>query len=473
MADRALEREDVQGLAVRGFGKLPFARYLLGEIADPHRARAWLRSLAAQVNTGASREACEALNVAFTPSGLAKLGLGAETLGLFSMEFLDGMTAEHRRRVLGDTDDSAPEGWSWGAPGGAPLDILLLVYAQSPAALDNALEVRDLALEGGGIRLVRSLETAELDDREHFGFRDGVSQPSFEGLGPAPAAGDVRAGELLLGHRNEYKRFTPRPLVPGSADPQRILSPDAEGSEKRDLGRNGTYLVFRQLTQDVHSFWSFCEQATRRSDGTIDEPARVRLAAKLVGRWPGGAPLTLAPESDDPELSQANDFGYFHSDRDGLRCPIGAHIRRANPRDSLDPDPGSRRSVEVNKRHRLLRRGRKYGALLPRPDLLSAGVEEIWRDEDRGLHFIALAANISRQFEFVQHTWINDPRFGGLADQPDPLMSPAPPGGRTFTVQATPVRRRYSGLPRFVEVRGGAYFFLPSVRALRYLATLS
>lgn len=466
MADDGLEREDVQGLVLRGYGQLRAARYLLGEIVDAGKARSWLGRL--EVATGASAKGAVALNVAFTAPGLEKLRLSPSTLGQFSHEFLDGMTTEHRQRILGDVGDSAPTSWGWGKPGADPIDVLLILLAPDDTAIRSLLSDQEQSLRAGGIRLVKMLDTVELEDREHFGFRDGISQPRFKGLGAAPDRDAVATGEIVLGYRNAYKRYTPRPVV---EDSQGILPADAEGSGGRDLGRNGTYLVFRQLSQDVQGFWDFCEEATRRSDGSVDEHARVRLAARLIGRWPSGAPLVLAPDADRPDLGDANDFSYYEIDRYGLRCPVGSHVRRANPRDTLDPRPGTERSLEVNKRHRLLRRGRKYGALLAHSELLTAGTDASWGDVERGLHFICLAGNISRQFEFVQHSWLNDPRFNGLYD-PDPLVAPGPPDGRMFTAQAEPVRDRYRRLPRFVSVRGGAYFFLPGIRALKYLAAL-
>ena len=172
---------------------------------------------------------------------------------------------------------------------------------------------------------------------------------------------------------------------------------------------------------------------------------------------------------DDPSLAKANDFGYFNEDPDGLRCPIGAHIRRANPRDSLDPDPGSRASVAINKRHRILRRGRGYGPRITVEEALRGDEEP---DEPRGLHFLCLNANIARQFEFIQHTWVNDPKFAGLYDDPDPLVGARSGNRGDVTIQGRPVRTRLQGMPEFTSVRGGAYFFLPGIRALRYLATL-
>jgi deferrochelatase/peroxidase EfeB len=188
----------------------------------------------------------------------------------------------------------------------------------------------------------------------------------------------------------------------------------------------------------------------------------------MVGRWPNGAPMAVSPDLDDPELSDFNDFGYGKADRDGLGCPIGAHIRRAHPRDSLDPDPGTDRSIELDKRHRLLRRGRAYGPPLPPEERLADGASD---DEPRGLYFICLCANVTRQFEFVQHTWINNRKFDGLYDDADPLVGRRDASGGIFTVPRRPVRRRITGMPSFVTVHGGGYFFMPGLRALRYLAS--
>ena len=468
-----LELNDIQGLLVRGYGKLRAARYVLLEIVAPRLAAAWLAATSSEVADGRQRPEERALNLAFTPAGLAKLGLPEQTLGGFSLQFVGGMTTEHRRRLLGDVDDSAPEYWTWGGPASARVDLLLLAYARDASELDRAVAVWLPDPGAAGLRVVRTLETAELRQEDHFGFRDSISQPRLEGLGPAPFADSIKPGEFVLGYRNEYGQLTQRPLVPVTSDPHGLLLPDVEGSGERDLGRNGSYLVFRHLRQDVRAFWEFCDRATRRGGGSSDAEARVRLASKMIGRWPSGAPLVLAPDTDRPELATANEFGYFAADRYGLRCPIGSHVRRAHPRDSKDPAPGTQRSIAVDKLHRLLRRGREYGDYLSPEERLAPPEPDELEADPRGLHFICLVGNIARQFEFVQHTWLNDPRFLGLYDNPDPLLSPAPAGGRSFTVPAEPVRVRYTGLPRFVSVRGGGYFFLPGIRALRYLATLA
>ena len=331
---------------------------------------------------------------------------------------------------------------------------MLLLYARDePARAD--LEREQVGRLGLGLQVLARLDTSNLDGHEPFGFRDGISQPFIEGLSKqGPPETTLRFGEFVLGYPNEYGRYTDQPLL------------DA----RPELARNGSYLVFRQLRQDVHAFWSFVDHATRRADGDSDPERRLRLAAKMVGRWPGGAPLALAPDGDDPGLGEANDFAYFEHDRHGARCPVGSHIRRANPRDSLDPKPGTSKSWAINRRHRILRRGREYGQeKLLKPD------EALSRDAasgERGLHFICLNGNIARQFEFVNNTWLNSPKFAGLYDDSDPLTGPSKPYGGTFTIPSDGLRERVTGMPRFVSVRGGAYFFLPGLSAVRALAAL-
>lgn len=459
MSGPALDLADIQGPVTFGYRDLPAARFVLLRAADGGQARTWLGSLAGQVTSATANPTGTAVNVALTASGLARLGLPAGALAMFSDEFRSGMAEAHRGLILGDVDESAPERWAWGGSDTPAIDVLLLLYASDAAALAALADRQAAAYRRLGLAEVQSLATVDLGRKEHFGFRDGISQPIIEGLPKMGRPDDtVKAGEFLLGYPNEYGLYTDRPLLPAAADPGRVLPPDPAGSGRQDLGRNGAYLVMRQLAQDVAGFWAFCEQATRRPDGSADEAARAWLAAKMIGRWQSGAPLALAPSADDPSLADENDFRYVSLDAGGLRCPIGAHVRRSNPRDSLDPRPGTDASVAEGKRHRLIRRGRSYGA----PD----------GQGERGLFFMGVCANISRQFEFIQHTWVNNPKFAGLYDDADPLVGVHQPYGGTFTVPELPVRRRFQGLPRFVTVRGGAYFFLPGLRGLRYLASL-
>ena len=466
----ALELHDVQGLVARGYGDLTAASFVLLSFENPAGARRWLGSVAMTLTRADERPDGRAIQVALTSAGLRKLGLDERTVGEFSTEFTGGMTTAHRRRILGDVDDNAPETWAWGGPRTPDVDAALLLYAVDRPAL-AALEGEQTRALGAGVRSLTTLGTSDLQGHEPFGFRDGISQPVVEGLSKTgPAETTVRFGEFVLGYPNEYGRYTDRPILDPSADPARILPSDPD-SGGPDLGRNGTYLVFRQLRQDVRGFWRFLDRASRRADGSADREARLRLAAKMVGRWPGGAPLVLSPDRDDPALGEANDFAYFHHDRAGARCPIGAHIRRANPRDSLDPKPGTAKSWAINRRHRILRRGREYGTQLT-PDEALNGDPVPGGDEERGLHFICLNGNIARQFEFVNDTWLNDPKFAGLYDDADPLAGPSHPYGGTFTMQSDGLRERVTNVPRFISVKGGAYFFLPGIAATRYLAAL-
>jgi Dyp-type peroxidase family len=456
----AIDLDDVQGLVLRGYGSLPECRYVLLQIRDPLQGRAWLRRLVPRVSNGLPGLREVALQVAFTHVGLEALGLADVTLQEFSPEFIDGITGAHRSRFLGDIGPSAPERWSWGGPNNPAIHVVLMVYANTEARLVAELGVLRESWQHHSLVELHTMSTAPLASREHFGFADGISQPAIEGYHEAPSRLHlVKPGEFLLGYPNEYGMYTDRPRVDDWRDPAALLPLDATGSPRRDLGRNGTYLVFRQLRQDVVAFRATLDALSRDPQGTPNPRARERLAAQMVGRWPSGASLIEAPGGDDASKASANEFRYHDLDPDGLKCPIGAHVRRANPRDALAPKPGTENSLEVNRRHRLIRRGRSYGPWL---------AEGATDDADRGLMFIVVNANISRQFEFVQHSWLIDPRFNGLTDQADPLISAS--NANQFVVPADPVRRRCSGLPRFVTVAGGGYFFLPGIRALHYLA---
>jgi deferrochelatase/peroxidase EfeB len=203
------------------------------------------------------------------------------------------------------------------------------------------------------------------------------------------------------------------------------------------------------------------EGFSKADGGPPDRERAVWLAAKCVGRWPSGAPLVRSPDHDDPAWSKDNAFTYS-ADREGFACPIGAHIRKANPRDSLEPGP--KQSLMATNRRRILRRGRAYGPPL-------APFEHEAQRQERGLLFICLNTNIRRQFEFIQQSWLNNEKFAGLSADQDPIVGDQLPGvGSTFTIPQRPLRRRLVGIERFVEVRGGAYLFLPSRSALRYLS---
>ena len=232
-----------------------------------------------------------------------------------------------------------------------------------------------------------------------------------------------------------------RPLVASGAGPGRYCLCAPDDPRRRDLGMNGSYLVFRQLSQDVPAFWRYIDEKTRRADGHADPEARCGSPRKMVGRWPSGAPLVKSPDEGRSGASDDNDFLFTsRATRTASNVRSASHIRRTNPRDSLDPDPGSDRSIEVGKRHRVLSRGRAVrGAGGKSMDIaeISAAGDAPW---DRGLHFICFNTHIGRQFEFIQNSWINNPKFDGLYEDDDPLWAVAArarrPGG-VFTIQAS------------------------------------
>ncbi|WP_455210140.1 Dyp-type peroxidase [Kaarinaea lacus] len=468
--------EDIQGLVVRGYKHLEAASYVMLKVVDSTKAKKWCGHLIPKITNATDRHAETALNIAWTCQGLEAIRFSSPIMHSFSDEFRSGMITEHKRRILGDQGDNAPENWRWAGPNNQPVHVLLLMYARDPAKLNELYLVYARQFAQNGLEEIYKLTSDSLlDGKEHFGFKDGIAQPyvaQFDSSSSGKGKNPVALGEILLGYKNAYGRYTQRPLIDIAQDPNRILPTDNEDSHKRDLGKNGTYLVFRQLEQDVQRFWSFMTNQTSQQDTSH----AIYLASKMVGRWPSGAPLVKAPDEDKPEMRQQDDFLYHHSDASGSKCPLGAHIRRTNPRDSLEPEPGSKKSIEFSNRHRILRRGRTYGQpFTPSVNPLEF-IEHLEQpyDGERGLLFIGLNANIGRQFEFVQHTWSNNPNFNGLYQDPDPIIgirhaNSAPHD--SFTIQKQPLRHRICNLPEFVTVRGGAYFFLPGIAALNYIAT--
>jgi len=376
------------------------------------------------------------VSVALTFQGLKALGVPDRSLESFSWEFRQGMAA--RAKELGDVGDSSPENWE--KPLGTG-DVHVVVVAVSIDAqhLEAALTRARTTYEGmkGVVAIWRQDCHALPDEKEPFGFRDGISHPAIEGSGipgSNPKEQPLKAGEFVLGYPDELGGI--------------------QKTEPEWLGRNGTYIVFRKLHQRVADFRKYLK-ANATSD--LDEEL---LAAKMMGRWRSGAPLALCPLHDNPELGadrrRNNDFLFEQDDPKGLKTPGGSHIRRTNPRDAS--------IAGVAKIHRMIRRGTAYGPLLPEGVLDDDGA-------DRGLIFAFVGANLGRQFEFVQSQWINDGVFFGANTDKDPIVGAIQPG-ESFTVPRRPVRKRLQGLPRFVVTRGGEYCFMPGIRALRQLAGL-
>jgi hypothetical protein len=341
-----LDRADIQGIIARGYSSLGHALFTLFacETSPPPRVAQWLLPRITSAARRVSRiQPCRSRSRP-RPGGW----LPEQAVAGFSLEFRR-LAAPNRSRFWA-TSASRSTGLGLGGWTGQR-DGLILLYASSAELLDERRgNARQFAASGA--RPIAVLDTLERQDREPLAF-DGISQPLIQER-RRPAGRQPSAGyEFVLGYRNG-SALTDRPLLPRSADPRKLLPPDPGGSGQADLGRNGTYLVLRQLEQDVDGFWRYVAEATRRPDGSDDRGAQDALAAKLVGRWRSGAPLVRAPDRDDPALAEDNDFGYHHGDPLGLACPLGAHIRRANLRDSLDPRPGTDASLQVNSLHRLL-----------------------------------------------------------------------------------------------------------------------
>lgn len=458
-----LEKEEIQGLVFSGYPKNDAGAYLFLRVVDATRARAWLRSLLSDLTFGERADHGPSLNVAFSAPGLGALGLDDESLGSFPPEFREGLREPDdtaRPRILGDVGDSAPSKWLWGGPSQPHVHVMLMLFGTEPTFATKLEQHRQRF--AGALTEVYARSTISLPERrEHFGFVDGISQARIEGQAPRGDGHDaIKAGELILGYENEFGQVPGSPSVAAEPAARKHLAL-AAGSERADLGRNGTFMVVRQLEQDVAAFWRSMAEHSKTPEGQVDHDQAVWLASKCVGRWPSGAPLVRSPEHDDPQWSNDNNFDY-RDDREGFKCPIGAHIRKANPRDSLEP--GRAESLKATRRRRILRRGRAYGEPLAR-------FESEPERKERGLFFICLNTNIRRQFEFIQQSWLNNEKFGRLYEDQDPIVGDQTPGvGATFTIPVRPLRRRLVGLERFVHVRGGEYFFLPSRSALAFLS---
>jgi Dyp-type peroxidase family len=415
-AEDILDEEGVQSLLLGGLGFMPEGDCLLIDLPDERKAaRAWLTALVPHLGFGDGRqEHSNALvTLALSPRGLSRLGLSDAALASFPYAFAAGMRA--RDRMLGDTGGNAAEHWWWGQE--AP-DAALLVYGRTR----KAAEALAGSVAGGTTLLHRiRLEGVPRDPaarREPFGFLDGISQPVIRGTHRAQRNPDprqiVEPGEFVLGYRDCHGNLPPVP----------------------QLSKGGSFLVIRQLEQNAKAFHAYAAKQAKRTG--LDEDL---IEAKMVGRWKDGSPLVRWPDKPSPYGPDPdNDFLYGIEDPKGLRCPIGAHIRRAHPRESFTP--GDDRQLLIANRHRILRVGRLY-----QPEA----------KQKPGLLFMCFNGDLERQFEFVQQTWIENPQFDGLDGERDPLLSKD--GHFTIPTAQGPVR--LDAMQQFITMRGGGYFFAP------------
>ena len=461
-----LELDQIQADILRGYVRgtqLPFARYLFYRFSPQTLAaapamigdspgRCFVRALvsAKLITTTSDWDAAVdlqfSLSLALSARGMAAAGVPKALLDQYPAEFLSGMAA--RSLTLGDTGPSDPSRWQFGGPKQPELHALVSISSQTAEGLAAGVACAEsLIKEIAGVELVYSQAAAALaSGTEHFGFVDGIGQPSVRGDGAKalPGQGTPR---LVCNHLVGWKPLEPGEFVLGY--------PNEQESHPAcpPLGKNGSFLVFRKLAEDVTRFRRYLADKS-----VAMKMPQKELAANLIGRWQSGAPLELSPHCDDPALGadpQRNDNFRYGNDKDGYRCPIGAHVRRANPRDDLDS------ATDKVSFHRIIRRGITYGAALPEgaPD---DGV-------DRGLCFAVVNAHLDRQFEFVQGQWLDT---GGssraLGDSKDAVTGGNDGDGHLIINGAPP--RIAGDLERFVTTLGGDYFFLPGLAALREIA---
>jgi len=433
-----LELDDIQHFLVTRTPALA-ARYEFLSFRSSAAGRAWLEGMVDKVGTarsvGVNSPDARWITIAFTWNGLRALGLDDASLSSFPDEFKQGMV--ERAQMLGLTGANHPDTWI-GDLANPTLHAIAILFARDDAERERCTKEHARYLsELRDVELLSSLDLAAIPPydypHEHFGYRDRLSHPIIEGLGEEPFPGPetpLKPGEFFLGYVDEsgVTPVMPQPEV---------------------LSRNGSYIAYLRIEEHVGAFRDFL----REQGHTTDEQELV--AAKLMGRWRSGAPLVLAPHKDDPALGgdrqRTNDFNYGKMDPYGYACPVGSHMRRMNPRDT----------AENMQRRKMIRRGGTYGPALP-PDAPEDGVE-------RGIAAFIGCASLIRQFEFAMNVWANDPSFKELGNERDPFVG-TQDGSFDYTIPKRPIRRKIKGLPAFTTIKGGAYFFLPGIRALRFLA---
>lgn len=436
-----LEFDDIQHILLTRAPALT-GRYEFLSFRNPASGRKWLSAILETVkSTQEARASMEEdkrwVSVAFTWNGLRALGVDEASLDTFPEEFKQGMVA--RAEILGDTGANHPDHWVGGLSS-PDIHAIVILFARDNAERERCKDKhQQLVAQYEGVELLSSLDLEATPPfnyaHDHFGYRDRLSQPVIEGTGEEPTPGTgapLKAGEFILGYPDE------------NGPPVNLPQPEI-------LSHNGSYMAYRRLQEHVVEFREFLRQ-----HGQTPEEQEL-VAAKLMGRWRSGAPLVLAPDKDDPALAadpqRNNDFNYKTMDPHGYAVPLGSHIRRLNPRDT---------AANMNRR-RMIRRGATYGPPLPE-DAPEDGIE-------RGIAAFVICASLIRQFEFAQNVWVNDKNFHELGNERDPIIG-TQDGTLEFKIPKRPIRKKITGIPAFTTVRGGAYFFLPGLRALRYLASL-
>ena len=438
-----LDLHEIQATVLRPRPAPYFGTHVLFRIDDARAGREFIRRLAPHIASATNwwNAATAWLEIGISYAGLEALGLPKESLQSFPEAFRVGMAA--RAEHLGDDGVNDPRNWEKPySPG--QIHIGVSAFSDSEEKRRRALAIAREQYEGfSGVSVLAMQDFgAQPGDRNSLGYKDGIDQPPIEGCGGGPLPGQgqpIKAGEFILGYPGEAGVFLSMP-------------------QPEILGRNGTYVGFRKYQTRVGAFNRFL-----RANGNTEEE-RELIAAKLVGRWRSGAPLTLAPDADNSALGadpqRNNDFNYANDPR-GRQVPFGSHIRRMNPRDTK-----LTRLTDVNI-HRVIRRGTTYGPPYD-PNALSEADDKI----PRGAIFLLISAKAMATMEFLQQEWINDGNFIGIGGERDPIIGRQEEGA-VFTIPKEPVRRRIRGIETFNVLRGGEYLFMPSISALKWLANSS
>lgn len=473
--------EDMQGFGIAGFNKdlqellvvefntatgaKGLLGWLAGAVADAFAVTRFNQAFSELLQRTGNDPTLKATWVAvmISAAGFSALGDQMTDLptGTGPAAFKAGMA--NRANEIGDAGFPTDQPSQWlppFRPGANQVHAIILVASDDECDLDRqVLDVLD-HIQSAGCTVVFHERGATLPGtlrgHEHFGYKDGISQPNVAGTTPTPPADGqptVPPGDFVLGYPN---------AVGGVV-----------GATSR--WQHGSFVVFRRLAQDVARFRQIRASGIT---GTTPKVSGTLLGAKMVGRWPSGAPIEEFPTSDPGPEHAVNNFDYQTQDAAGSKCPVWAHIRKANPRDEHD---GAGTTVE-SRLHRMIRRGIPFGPPLPPTTTAEDGVV-------RGLHFFAVVCDVTRQFEFVQRTWINNPDFpvGSRTSPTNPyLPTPSsPPGGpdpiegeHPGTASDSFIQSSGSavafplGTP-LVNVTAGEYFFLPSLSMIRQLASPS
>ena len=485
LEEAGLDLADIQGFVLRGYA-MPMLRHFLFTVGNPGHARSQLGRLVSgdesdvpQITTaedwhvgfapGPGDDLADAprrkpdycLNIGVTWPGLVALEIRERvpTLSFKSFgAFIEG--AAQRAGLVGDTGPSSPQNWVGGFGSGND-HVLVTLHAISPEAMTSYTDkLSALFAEGDAFREIwrqDGMALMEMQDGQpvptskvHFGYTDGISSPTIRG-GP-----------------EGYPLDHQQPCEPWLF----VLREDAVNyvvPEPRQLGLNGSFAAFKQVETDVVGFEDFLQSNRDKMDPEL-------LAAKICGRWRNGVPLALSPDTDSPaggiSPEGMNDFGYVEADGSGdpkgIGCPVGAHIRRVNPRGQ--PVAGQGVPGGSNNSHRLIRRGLPYGPTYD-PGKPYDGIE-------RGMLFHFINSSIENQYEFVLRRWVNDGEFAGAVrldpKSKDPLIGTQDPAESIFVIPQAdggpPIEM--TGLSSFVTTKAAAYVFLPSITAIGFIAGL-